>query len=133
MSEPSKEALVIADKAQTSINTAAHVYGMTDIALAIDALCAERVAEVRSEAHSYKTNAEAWEREADIHVARIATLTAQRDSLNEALQVARLFVFEMAEWNKSVEQIIGKQPETGFKNAADALVLIDAALKEVEG
>jgi hypothetical protein len=60
--------------------------------------------------------------------AEIARLEAQVGTLREALAVARLYLFEMAEWNKSVEQIIGKVPETGFKTAADALVLVDAAL-----
>lgn len=53
MKEPSKEALELAYKALAAINTTAYLYGAKTIALAlaIDALCAERVATAKAPEH----------------------------------------------------------------------------------
>lgn len=46
----------------------------------------------------------------------------------ELLKEAREIIAALAKWNKDVEAIIGKVPNTGFQNASDTLAKLDAYL-----
>ena len=50
----------------------------------------------------------------------------------ELLKEARELIVNMVQWNKDVEAIIGRVPNTGFQGASDLLARIDVALAAPE-